>query len=90
MGLFKREARQITADNMIAAVNGMRLAPGAPPVDANSAMRLSAVWACVRLLAGVGSTLPLDQFLDGRAGRTSLPASSLFREIGRASCRERV
>ena len=31
-------------------------------------MRHSAVWACVRLIAGVGSTLPLDQFrtVDGQ------------------------
>ena len=79
MGFFKREQRAITPDSIIAAVNQMRMRTGAPIVDANSAMRLAAVWACVRLLAGVGSTLPLDQYRDGPGGRTQLPASSLFR-----------
>ena len=79
MGFFKREQRAITPDSIIAAVNQMRMKTGAPIIDSNSAMRLAAVWACVRLLAGVGSTLPLDQYRDGPGGRTQLPASSLFR-----------
>lgn len=47
------------------------LATGAPTaagvtVNADQAMRLSAVWACVRLLADTVSTLPLDVYRDGK------------------------
>jgi HK97 family phage portal protein len=41
------------------------------PVGTNQAMRLSAVWACVRLLADAVSTLPLDVFR--RGDRDPLP-----------------
>ena len=67
MGLFRRglEQRAITPADVIAAVNDRRrfgpLAPQAS-VTTETAMRLSAVWACIRLLAGVGSTLPLDTY----------------------------
>lgn len=67
MGLFRRnlEERAITAADVIAAVNDRRRTgafAAQPSVTTESAMRLSAVWACVRLLAGVGSTLPLDTY----------------------------
>lgn len=67
MGLFRRnlEARTITAEDVISVMNDRRRRgsmSSQPLVTTESAMRLSAVWACVRLLAGVGSTLPLDVF----------------------------
>jgi phage portal protein BeeE len=65
MGLFRRsgvEERAITAADVIDLVNDRRRYGNVPAeVTTDSAMRLSAVWACVRLLAGLGSTLPLDQ-----------------------------
>lgn len=80
MGLFRREARAVTAQNVLDAIRTQRMSGTAGPhVDAESAMRLSAVWACVRLLAGVGSTLPLDQYRKTPDGtRQPLPQSSLF------------
>lgn len=67
MGLFRRnfESRAITADDVISMINDRRRRgglSGQPSVTTESAMRLSAVWACIRLLAGVGSTLPLDTY----------------------------
>jgi len=65
MGLFRRsgvEERGFSASDVIALMNDRRRSGSMPPsVTTESAMRLSAVWACVRLLAGLGSTLPLDQ-----------------------------
>ena len=65
MGLFRRQSEQraVTAADILAAINDRRsYGGGAPSVTNDSAMRLSAVWACVRLIAGVGSTLPLDVY----------------------------
>jgi HK97 family phage portal protein len=83
MGLFRRnlEQRAITPSDVIAAVNDRRrfgpLAPQAS-VTTESAMRLSAVWACVRLLAGVGSTLPLDTYRVVNGVTSEVRRPSLF------------
>ena len=82
MGLFRRsgvEERGFSASDVIALMNDRRRSGSVPPsVTTESAMRLSAVWACVRLLAGLGSTLPLDQQRN-RAGITvDVPRSPLF------------
>jgi HK97 family phage portal protein len=83
MGLFRRnlEQRAITPSDVIAAVNDRRrfgpLAPQAS-VTTESAMRLSAVWACVRLLAGVGSTLPLDTYRIVNGVTSQVRRPSLF------------
>ncbi len=60
MGLMRRERRSVSAEEVVAAVMAQRTSGAVPPVTAESAMRLSAVWACVRLIAGVGSTMPVD------------------------------
>lgn len=78
MGLFRPERRAVSTGEMLQAVMARRSGDSGPIVDADSALRLSAVWACVRLLAGVGSTLPLDQFRTVDGQRTPVPASSLF------------
>lgn len=81
MGLFRRftEKRTITAGEMIAAVNDRRrFGATAPVVTTDSAMRLSAVWACVRLLAGLGSSLPLDQQRTRGGVTVDVTRSSLF------------
>jgi HK97 family phage portal protein len=81
MGLFRRnvEARSITPGEMIAMVNERRLQSSTPPVDTRTALTLSAVWASIRLLAGVGSTLPLDVHRSGSSNVSSIMATpSLF------------
>lgn len=74
-GLFRREERAITPAEMLAAVNERRLGGRSLPstVDDSTAMRHSAVWACVRLIAGVGSTLPIDAYR--MTGDQSTPVS---------------
>ncbi|NBW09899.1 MAG: phage portal protein [Caulobacteraceae bacterium] len=81
MGLFRRqpEQRAVTAGDILAAINDRRSGNMAgPSVTNESAMRLSAVWACVRLIAGVGSTLPLDVYRTQGDAQTQLAKPSLF------------
>jgi len=81
VGLFRRnlEKRTITPAEMIAAVNDRRRYGATQPiVTTDSAMRLSAVWACVRLLAGLGSSLPLDQQRTRGGVTVEVPRSPLF------------
>lgn len=63
-GIFRRESRAVSAGDVLAAINQQRASSSgmSGTVDDGTAMRHSAVWACVRLIAGVGSTLPIDQF----------------------------
>lgn len=42
----------------------MRYKPGAPPVTPETALRQSAVWACLRLRADLVSTFPIDAYRD--------------------------
>ena len=82
MGLFRRsgvEERGFSASDVIALMNDRRRSGSMPPsVTTESAMRLSAVWACVRLLAGLGSTLPLDQQRRRDGLTVDVPRSVLF------------
>lgn len=82
MGLFRRsgvEERGFSASDVIALMNDRRRSGSVPPsVTTESAMRLSAVWACVRLLAGLGSTLPLDQQRRRDGLTVDVPRSVLF------------
>ena len=62
-GVFRgRESRGVSTGEILAAINARRSGGVslAGTVDEGTAMRHSAVWACVRLIAGVGSTLPID------------------------------
>jgi HK97 family phage portal protein len=63
-GLLRREERAVTSGEILSAINARRMGSKglSSSVDEGTAMRHSAVWACVRLIAGVGSTLPIDQF----------------------------
>lgn len=72
--LRSSERRSVSAEEILAAVNERRLGGGvslSSQVDDHTALRHSAVWACVRLIAGVGSTFPLDQ--TRRSGDTQVP-----------------
>lgn len=61
------------------AVRGRRTRAGVL-VDAESAMRHSAWWACVNLLANIVAMLPVDEFRDGPDGRVEVPSDPLLRE----------
>lgn len=67
---FKREERALPPGALLTSTGG---SPGhtwalGAGVDTDKALRLSAVWACVRLLADTVSTLPLDVY----AGATAI------------------
>ena len=47
-------------------------------VDPDKAMRLSAVWSSVELIAGVGSSLPLDEYRKQGDGQQIVPLSTVF------------
>lgn len=93
-GLLRRESRDISAGEILAAVNARRMTGkgGLPShVDEGTAMRHSAVWACVRLIAGVGSTFPLDQFRTVGDTTSPLPLAQVLAdpstEVGSATWR---
>lgn len=65
MGLFRLNREENRSIDSLAAI--LEAARGVPassgvPVDSDSAMRLSAVWACVRLIVDTATSFPLDQF----------------------------
>lgn len=51
-------------------------------VDANSAMRHSAVWACLRLRADLISTMPIDAFRKSGAGQVEISKPPVLVEPG--------
>lgn len=59
--LFKRGLDALTADQLIPSRAGYS-GTGSVSVDADSALRSSAVWACLRLRADLISTMPVDTF----------------------------
>lgn len=73
MSLFRRERR--SADHPTDALHELFLRRRSPiattagvPVDPDSAMRLSTVWACIDLITSQVSTLPAHQFRRRRSG----------------------
>ena len=73
MGIFgSPERRSATiSDELFAQRRG-----GSASVSPDKALQLAAVWACYRILAGVGSTLPIDQF----RGSEPVSTEALFAE----------
>jgi hypothetical protein len=70
--LFKRAAPTVTADMLIP---GRMSSPvGSVLVNSDSAMRHSAVWACLRLRADLISTMPVDSF--SKVGKLEVPVSN--------------
>lgn len=63
MSLFRREKRLFGINNAGELIPG-RMAPsnGTAPVTSDTAMRHSAVWACLRLRGDLVSTMPVDVF----------------------------
>ncbi|MFC6017222.1 phage portal protein [Plantactinospora solaniradicis] len=66
MSLFRREATITGPDGLIPSRGGNKRS-GVPAVTNDSAMRHSAVWACLRLRADLVSTMPVDVYrrIDG-------------------------
>lgn len=60
MSLFRREAAGLPASSLVPARPGMRRSGVA--VNDETALRHSAVWACLRLRADLVSTMPVDAF----------------------------
>jgi HK97 family phage portal protein len=69
VSLFRRERRAFgdTLADVVEAQRGGPLSSGVP-VNDEQAMRLSAVWGCVDLIAELVSTLPLDVYRSGPDG----------------------
>ena len=85
MGLFRRtpkpEARvgALNATQIVAEATRGRLSSGSEMVvDADSAMRHSAWWSSVELIASVGSSLPLDEFKGYGAQQVEVGLSEIF------------
>jgi HK97 family phage portal protein len=86
MGIFRRtsrgdhprEVRSVTVHPFMtgAATDGTRTEAGVS-VNADTALRLSAVWACARLLADTISTLPVDVYRKGDPD-VALPTPALL------------
>lgn len=82
MSLFRRERRADHPTDSLAELYARRRNPTAAGVfvDSDSAMRMSAVWACVDLIASSVSTLPLDEYRQERGGRrVELDPPGLFK-----------
>lgn len=60
-GAFTREAQIITPEELIAMNRGLRTGSGVA-VNNDSALRHSAVWACLRVRADLISTMPVDVY----------------------------
>lgn len=60
MSLFSRRSLNITAEQLIPPRIAAR--PGIVTVTSDSALRHSAVWACLRLRANLVSTMPVDVY----------------------------
>jgi HK97 family phage portal protein len=73
MSLFRRQQRGFTipAEAYIPQRQGGR--PGIPTVTNDTALRQSAVWACLRLRANLVSTMPLDTFRRVQGAQVELP-----------------
>lgn len=84
MGLFSRNRRtpEARAADSLAALqqildrSGMTTA--GVPVTPDSAMQQAAVWASIELVAGVGSSLPLDEFRKVNDDQVAVSLSALF------------
>jgi HK97 family phage portal protein len=70
-GPYYGEFPGATAADLIPHRMGMQLAPG-HMINADSALRHSAVWACLRLRAGLISTFPVDVYRKGQLGFADL------------------
>jgi len=75
MSLFRRQQRRLYGINSAAALIPARptMRVGLATVTSDTAMRHSAVWACLRLRADLISTLPVDVYRDVAGRRIEMP-----------------
>lgn len=59
---FTREANIVTAEDLLALQRGERVSGGRVHVNNDTALRQSAVWACLRLRADLVSSFPIDVY----------------------------
>lgn len=64
--------QQLTIQELANLVSGMNGAGGGPDVTEGTAMRVSAVYACVALIAGAMSTLPMIVYARSANGREQI------------------
>ena len=60
MSLFRREVRQWTPEPVVPPFPGTQIGAAVPTMD--SSLRVSAVWACVRLIADTISMMPMHAY----------------------------
>ncbi len=85
--LFRRQRRDFagaTAEHLIPARSAGRSA-GAAVVTNDTALRHSAVWACLRLRANLVSTFPVDVFREVNGVQVELPAPPVLVNPGGAA-----
>lgn len=75
MSLFRREFQGLTAEEYIRRDRSLRSGWGGGPaaVSNDTAMRHSAVWACLRLRANLISTMPVDVYRRVEGVQVELP-----------------
>ena len=81
MSLFRVEKRTDYPTDSLGELYRRRQSPldtAGVPVDADTALRHSAVFACVDLIASMLSTLPLDEFRGTGPDKQELPKPTMF------------
>jgi HK97 family phage portal protein len=84
MAIFRRsrqqpvEERAATLASLQAFADRSGLTTAGVVVDPDRAIRLSAVWAAIELIAGVGSSMPLDEYRSVAGQQQQLPLSTVF------------
>jgi HK97 family phage portal protein len=78
VSLFKRERRQFAPEPIISPFLGMGVIGGGRAPSIDQAMQVSAVWACVRLLADTVSMMTVQSFTMQGAVRVPTPTPSLL------------
>jgi HK97 family phage portal protein len=72
-GAFTRDAQITTAEDLLALTRGQRTGAGGVHVTNDTALRHSAVWACLRLRADLVSTLPIDVYRRVQGQQVEVP-----------------
>jgi HK97 family phage portal protein len=78
MSLFKRESRSWAPEPIISPFPGMSVFGNGSSLSMDQALRSSAVWACVRLLADTVSMMPLHAFTMREGIRVRIPDAPIL------------
>jgi HK97 family phage portal protein len=80
-----RAAQLVTAEELLNLQRERRFGGGAVHVDANTALRHSAVWACLRLRADLVSSMPVDVYRRVNGVQVEVPAPPVLVTPGGAT-----